>query len=219
MHADFWHQRWADGRIGFHLGEVNPMLVKHYDKLVPGENSSVFVPLCGKSNDLGWLASRTGSVTGIEINAEAVKAFFHENEMEPSCDSSGLLEWWSAKNIQLACGDFFQLTQQDLAGVSLVYDRAALIALPVEMRRNYVAHLSDILEPATRMLLVTLEYDQSKIDGPPFSVAEDEVQSLFAESFDIERVDSRDALEDRFRDRGLSAMREKAYILQRRDTA
>lgn len=219
MHADFWQQRWADGRIGFHRHEVNPMLEKHFQRWSAGEASSVFVPLCGKSLDIGWLARRGNAVTGIEISAQAIQDFFHEHEMQAVREPSGLLEWWSAENIQLACGDFFYLTREDLAGIALAYDRAALIALPAAMRAAYAAHLADILEPGARILLVTLEYDQSKLQGPPFSVDEAEVQALFAGAFTIELIDSDDALEARFRDQGLSAMQEKAYILQRHDTA
>lgn len=219
MRVEFWLNRWAEGRTGFHLDDVNPMLIKHFESLSEGKPGSVFMPLCGKSLDICWLVDKGNTVTGVEVSEQAISAFFDENNIDAERDATDLLEWWTAENIELACGDFFHLTEEDLPGVGLVYDRAALIAMPAELRSSYAAHLTSLLKPGTRMLLITLEYDQSKIDGPPFSVDEAEVQSLFSGAFDIEMIDSQDALDERFRDRGLSAMQEKAYILQRRGTA
>lgn len=221
MHADFWHERWAQGRIGFHLPGVNPLLEKyfaHLDKTGTGAGT-VFMPMCGKSVDITWLAGRTGRVIGVEISQLAVSDFFAEQQLQAYRKSSGALQWWCAGNIELACGDFFTMTATDLEGVDMVYDRAALVALPADMRRDYAAHLSGLLAADTRMLLITLEYDQSRLDGPPFSVPEEEVRDLYANSFEITLLESLDCLEERFRERGLSAMQEKAYILRRRDNA
>ncbi len=219
MQAEFWHKRWAEGRTGFHLDEVNPMLLEYFDRLAADTASSIFVPLSGKSVDLSWLAQRVATVIGNELSEQAVRQFFSHVGVEPQRQPGSQLEWWHSANINIACGDFFQLTAEDLAAVDLAYDRAALIALPGDMRLNYAAHMTNLLGPNSRMLLITLEYDQTKMEGPPFAVDEAEVHALYADNFDIELLGSQDVMEARFRDRGLSAMQEKAYILRRRDNA
>lgn len=219
MQAEFWHKRWAEGRTGFHLDEVNPMLEEYFERLGTDASSAFFVPLSGKSVDVSWLAARVAKVIGNELSEQAVREFFAHAGGKPQRESTSLLEWWSSANIEIACGDFFHLTAEDLAGVDFAYDRAALIALPEDMRAGYAAHLSNLLGPNSRMLLVTLEYDQAKMEGPPFAVDEAEVHTLYADNFEIELLGSRDVMDARFRDRGLSAMQEKAYILRRRDNA
>jgi len=76
-----------------------------------------------------------------------------------------------------------------LGPVDAIYDRAALVALPEEMRRRYSAHLMEITERA-RQLLVVYEYDQSLMDGPPFSVSGDEVQGHYRDRYKVTLLES-----------------------------
>jgi len=50
MTADYWLERWREGRTAFHLADANPRLIEH--SVVFSEASRVLVPLCGKSADL-----------------------------------------------------------------------------------------------------------------------------------------------------------------------
>jgi len=216
MDTEFWLQRWQDKLTGFHQQEVNPRLDAFWSQLqlTPGEQ--VFVPLCGKSLDMLWLRKQY-AVLGVELSPIAVEAFFAENGLESEHSRQGLFSVYKADRLTLLCGDFFDLQPEQLRRVRAVYDRASLIALPEDMRARFVRHLTDLLPPAVPMLLVTLDYDQTQMDGPPFSLVEQEVRKLFAPRWSIQLLYQEDILarESRFRERGLSRMVEKIYLLNK----
>lgn len=218
MEPDFWHQRWQQDLIGFHQAEVNPYLQKYLFSLELVAGDTVFVPLCGKSLDMWWLHDRGFKVLGVELSPKASEAFFAEAGRHPSQLKTGPFTSWKSSDVEILCGDYFDLTDDLLANVRGVYDRAALIALPAELRKSYVQHLVQIVPSNVTGLLITMEYPQGEMQGPPFSVMQDEVESLFADNFDIEVLEDIDVLAEnpRFRDRGLSSMHEKIYRFQRR---
>lgn len=184
MKHDFWHQRWSEGRIGFHQADFNPYLKKYWQLLSLAGDDRVFVPLCGKSKDMLWLREQGHEVLGVELNSSACEAFFAENGAEPECIQMPGFVVRSVDGVQLLCGDFFSLNAEDLRDVSAVYDRAALIALPPEMRVQYVEYLAQILPRGVQILLITLEFEGE--GGPPFSVQGTEVERLFGAAFEIE---------------------------------
>jgi thiopurine S-methyltransferase len=183
MDASFWQQRWADQQIGFHEAEVHPMLVSHGASL--GGVGRVFVPLCGKSNDMAWLRVRGHEVVGIELAELAVRAFFDEHGMGAAHTTQAPFEVFSADGYRLLCGDYFALTAAQLGDFGAVYDRAALIALPPEMRRDYAKKMSELCASGTSMLLVTVAYDASVITPPPFVVSSEEVTALYGQHWTI----------------------------------
>lgn len=215
MDADFWHDRWENNLTGFHLDEVNPYLKANWSKLNLKPGDRVFVPLCGKTLDLIWLVDQGFKVIGIELSPLAVEAFFSENSLSAKKTQLGGLDFWQAGNISLICGDFFALTAEILGPVNGVYDRASLVALPPAMREEYAAKLTEITQSAPK-LLVTLEYEQSKMDGPPFSVSEKEVKSLYQAHYTVKQLTAQDVLGDneKFRSRGLEYMNECIYQLE-----
>jgi thiopurine S-methyltransferase len=75
-----------------------------------------------------------------------------------------------------------------------------------------------LLKPQTPGLLVTLDYEQQKMEGPPFAVSAIAVSELYREGFSIEQLAHTDILEaqPRFREKGLNTMRESVYRLRRR---
>lgn len=177
MEANFWHSRWQEGRIGFHQAEVNTFLKVYWPKL-PSQ-SLVFVPLCGKSLDMLWLAAQGHRVIGVELSELAAQEFFAEQSVQPDIEQRGNFVGYSANNVTILCGDFFGLTPADLDGVVAVFDRAALIALPKNMRQRYAEHLRELLPDGCQMLLVGMEYDESVMSGPPFNVPWAEISTLF----------------------------------------
>lgn len=215
MEHDFWHARWRQDQIGFHQPDVNRHLREHWPALGVTPPARVFVPLCGKSLDLLWLRMQGCEVVGIELSEVAVKAFFAEQGMTPEREAAGPFERWRCEGIELLCGDFFALTAADLGRIDAVYDRASLIALPEAMRGRYVAHLHGLLPPATPQLLVTLEYDQSLMSGPPFAVLESEVERHYGTACGLEHLARHDILDEspRFRAKGLGALHESIYRL------
>ncbi|MES9960955.1 MAG: thiopurine S-methyltransferase [Sedimenticola sp.] len=218
MDAEFWHQRWARGEIGFHQKEISTHLRSFWpsDVLPPG--GQVFVPLCGKSLDMLWLRAEGYKVIGIEISAVAVEAFFRESNLEPTRNQQGEFVRWEVDGLVILQGDFFHLGTEELAGVSAVYDRASLVALPREMRSAYARHLEEVLPAGATTLLVTLDYPQDEMQGPPFSVDEQEVRALYGERHEIVNCYELDVLEEnpRFRERGLSRMVERVFRLSHR---
>nr|WP_314876081.1 thiopurine S-methyltransferase [uncultured Pseudomonas sp.] len=216
MQAAFWHKKWADNQIGFHQSQVNPYLQAHWPTLQLAPGSRVLVPLCGKSLDVLWLAGQGHQVRGIELSAEAIQAFFAGNGLQPEVSRHGRFEVWRSGEIELWCGDIFDLQAADLADCVGLYDRAALIALPQEMRSSYLHLLGDGLPTGAKGLLVTLEYDQARIDGPPFSVAEDEVREGFA-GWQIDALEAQQIITEspKFTQAGVSSLLERAYHLYR----
>lgn len=179
MESEFWHERWQRKEIGFHQDEANAYLLTHWQKLDIPQDASVFVPLCGKSKDMLWLADRGHKVLGVELSEIAVREFFDEAGLNPEITKQNNLILFKTPQISIYCGDFFDLQPKQLKQVRAVYDRAALIALPEKMRQDYVACLRKILPPSVSGLLVTMEYDEEKTQGPPFSVRASEVRQLY----------------------------------------
>jgi len=179
MQIEDWAQRWAEGKIGFHEGRPNTLLAAHVEAL--GGGRSVFVPLCGKTEDMAFLVSRGHEVVGIEAVEPAVAAFFAEHGLAPEIERGprGLV-FYRAPGITILSGDVFAAAREDLGGVNALYDRAALVALPADVRPRYVDHLRAVLPVGSPGLLVTFDYDQARIPGPPFAVTEAEVRRLYA---------------------------------------
>ncbi len=183
MDPEFWHQRWKENRIAFHEGRPNTLLVAHFEALGLPQRSRVFVPLCGKTRDIGWLLSQGHRVAGAELSEAAIVQLFAELGVEPQITRLGELSRYSAPNLDIFVGDIFQLTRTMLGPVDAIIDRAALVALPADMRPRYADHLSDITDKAPH-LLITFEYDQTQMAGPPFSISEDDVRRLYGARYD-----------------------------------
>ena len=117
-----------------------------------------------------------------------------------------------------AVEDFFALTSADVADCRALYDRAAIIALPPAMRDDYVAHLERILPRPCDGLMVTLDYEQAHLDGPPFSVPVAEVRRRLEAGWDVELLERNDVLEKnwKFASRGLDSLHEPVFRLRRR---
>jgi len=213
MDRDFWHERWQRNEIGFHQQEINAHLQDYWAQLAVPAGGLVFVPLCGKSRDLLWLRARGYRVLGVELSPIAVRDFFSENALTPQITRQGGFERYEADGLVILCGDFFDLTPELLQGVAGVYDRASLIALSPELRTRYAGHNAAILPAAAGTLLVTMEYPQNEMSGPPFAVREDEVRRLYEVRYTVTRLFSKDILAEnpRFRERGLRALTEKVY--------
>jgi len=219
VHESFWQERWAREQIGFHLDQVNPYLLRHWPQLGAPAAARVLVPLCGKSLDLAWLVGRGHRVLGVELAEKAVQAFFAEQELQPEVSRQGAFKVYRAGALELWCGDFFALRTEDVADCLALYDRAALIALPPPMRECYAAHLTAILPSGCRGLLITLDYLQSQMDGPPFAVSDDEVQGHFAAAWQLKTLQREDVLAGnwKFIRHELKALDEVVYLLDKRE--
>jgi thiopurine S-methyltransferase len=190
--AGFWIQKWEKNDIaGFHGSEANPALVKYFKDLSVAEGSRIFLPLCGKTLDIAWLLSKGYRVAGAELSALAIKQLFEGLGVTPKITEVGKLKCHSAQNIDIFEGDIFELSSGALGQVNAVYDRAALVALPQDVRKRYTAHLMKTTGNAPQ-LLVSYEYDQKLMDGPPFSVSNDEVRNHYKSIYDLNLMESSD---------------------------
>lgn len=179
MEAQFWHDRWNADEIGFHEDFPHPLLRRHWPaaRLAPG--SRVLVPLCGKSADLGWLADLGYEVIGVELSEVAARAYFEHNGIKPLVKRDTTFVVYRDDNLSIYVGDFFRANARLLGLADAVYDRAALIALPPDMREAYVKKLATLMAPRARMLLIALEYPAGLINAPPFSVDALEITARF----------------------------------------
>jgi thiopurine S-methyltransferase len=207
--AEDWLARWEQGRTGWHEIGGNSGLKRFWPELAAG--SRVLVPLCGKTPDLGWLESRKLDVTGIELSPLAAEAFFLESRLRYSVFRKDGFQVYSGidRKITIYCGDYFLFAGQTF---DAVYDRGALVALPASIRGKYARHTDSLLRPGAVRLLITLEYDQAVVEGPPFAVTADEVQEYWPK---LCRVSERDDLENappKFRQAGLKQIVEVVWI-------
>jgi thiopurine S-methyltransferase len=205
----FWHSRWESGHTGWHETDGSLALHRFWPAMAPG--SHVLVPLCGKSVDLLWLAEQGCEVTGVELSEIAVRAFFTDTGLSFELEKADGFTWFNCleKDISIACGNYFEFSGGPF---DALYDRASLIAVPEKLRPKYVEHTRSMLKPYATQLLVTLEYDQSKAEGPPFSVQAEEVKGYWG---DLRRVSDRDDIENsppKFRDAGILEVIEVVYL-------
>ncbi|MDG5469046.1 thiopurine S-methyltransferase [Deltaproteobacteria bacterium IMCC39524] len=218
MDKNFWHRRWQKNEIGFHMTDPHHFLQQFFPLLQTQPTDSVFVPLCGKSPDLVWLREEGLKVVGIELSRTAIEAFFNENDLPGHWTDEAVLPFCSSEGYKLYCGDFFDLTASELSGISAYYDRGALVALPPEMRVCYVAHMAALMPPGGRVLLISYSYNQSETKGPPFSVSQQELETLFSESFRVEILSEEEALRSHqgLAARGVTKLMEYAVLLTRK---
>ncbi|HYD61121.1 MAG TPA: thiopurine S-methyltransferase [Noviherbaspirillum sp.] len=184
MDHSFWHAKWEKNEIAFHEREANPLLVRNFNALSLEKGSRVFLPLCGKTLDIPWLLSKGFRVAGAELSEIAVRQLFEEMGVKPTVSRLGPLVHYAADGVDLYAGDIFDLTGGVLGRVDAVYDRAALVAMPAEMRAKYAAHLAAMTDKAPQ-LLICYEYDQALQPGPPFSVTSEEVRRLYSSLFEL----------------------------------
>jgi thiopurine S-methyltransferase len=219
MDSEFWHNKWKKNEIGFHLNDVHPLLQKYFDRIF-NESRSIFVPLCGKTLDMRFLYAKSKSVIGCELSEIAAKIFFI-NEIDNNTISisiNGERQVFGIANesesLTILVDDIFNLDTSSVNQCQSIYDRAALIALPEELRILYVAHLKKLL-PQAKMLLITLDYQQSEMSGPPFSVEQSEVEQLFSFA-SIEVLKRFDIIEDEphFKSKGLKHFYQTAYFIE-----
>ena len=189
MEASFWHDKWEINQIGFHQKMTNPLLKKHIEKLSLDKGSRIFIPLCGKTVDIAWLLSEGYEVAGAELSDIAIKQLFEALDITPKITKVGSLIHYKADHIDLFVGDIFDLSADTLGSVDAVFDRAALVALPPEMRLRYSKHLIKITDNASQ-LLICFEYEQSVMNGPPFSIIPSEVEYHYAASHKLSLLDA-----------------------------
>jgi thiopurine S-methyltransferase len=217
MQDTYWLNRWKNREIGWHQTEVEPGLVQGFGQVRP---TRVLVPLCGKTLDMKWLLTQGHEVVGVELSALACESFFEENQIRFTKATEGefICYLGEGSRIRIFQGDFFKFTSELLGKIGAVYDRAALIALPPEMRLRYATHLTQLIRscsmPDFLFLQIALERDPLDTEGPPFSVTAEEIEELYSRIFSITPL-SREVLSEKYSQKG-GKMIESIYKLKLR---
>ncbi|MFT6407844.1 MAG: thiopurine S-methyltransferase [Arenicella sp.] len=211
MHTKFWHKRWATNDIPWHEDSGNSLLLDKLSALSLRPSDRIFVPLCGKTLDIGWLLEQGFSVVAIELSKMAVDELFEQLDIVPKISQQGSLSHYSASNLDVFVGDFFALSVELLGHVDAIFDRACLVALPIDMRLKYTQYLANITANAPQLLIV-FEYDQNQMAGPPFSISLDEIKQHYSQVYSVSLLGSLDMTGQL---RGDFVAEEKAYLLQR----
>lgn len=218
MDPAFWLDRWQTRQIGFHRSNVHPMLERWWPTLAVPADARVYVPLCGKSLDMVWLAVRGHQIVGSELSAIAVQDFFGERQTAATTTARGPFSRHTAGAFEILEGDALQLTPELLGPVQAAYDRAALIALPPDMRAHYVESFARLMPAGSSVLLIAFEYAQHMKSGPPFSVEPDEIQSRYEPHFQVQELERVDVIDSspKFVEAGITSLHEVAYSLERK---
>ncbi|KAK7495854.1 hypothetical protein BaRGS_00012844 [Batillaria attramentaria] len=219
MQPDDWVTRWNDGRIGFHKTYIHPLLEKNLDKMMDGrENIKIFFPLCGKAWDMKWLTDKGHTVVGVEAAQKAIEEFFTEQgvnyttEDAPACN--GKLFQSEDKRLRLYCCDFYSFSQDVEGQFDGIWDRGALVAINRQDRRKYTGIIKSLMSPGCRYLLSTLIYDETKYNGPPHYVSDEQVRELYGDTCSVEQLCEEDAFEEKHKSWNLSALTERIYLIK-----
>ena len=215
MKHTFWHDRWESDRIGFHQETINPYLNEYVSHLEKSASRCIFVPLCGKTKDMLWLAEKGFNVIGVEISEKAIISFFSENNIEYSTKEESNIRCFYSKNITIYKADIFDLEPRHMKNSDCFYDRAALIALPKNTRNNYVQQIKALTGNSSIGLLVSIEYLPTQSDFPPFCIKQEEITDLFSANFTVEKLMEQDILDasPKAIERGLTEIKEVVYSL------
>ena len=202
MHAEFWLSRWEEGRTGFHREDVHADLIRFEDRFLGDGPHRVLVPLCGKTLDLAWLASRGHTVVGVELSPVAAAALFEQAGLTPTKTEDGPFTRWTAGSITILQGDVFEATPERVGPIDRIWDRAAIVALDPPRRERYAATVRALLPSGGLILQNAFAYDQSQMDGPPFAVPEDEIAAHYA-GWDRTLLLRENPIEGKFAERGI----------------
>jgi thiopurine S-methyltransferase len=180
----FWEEKyWSKNLSPWHLKDVHKQLIEYEKELFPTKPARVLVPLCGKTVDLRFLYENGYEVVGVEGTELAIQEFFKEQNIEhtrSSYGSGGSMYQSTDKRLTILNTNFFTIEDPEYVGTfDAVWDRAAIVAVEPEHRVFFAAACKRLLKPIFRYLLVVTDYDQSLVQGPPYSVTSVEVDELY----------------------------------------
>jgi len=202
--TQMWKDRWDAGQIGFHKSDVHQTLVKYIDKLFPnGNKGKIFVPLCGKTVDMKWLADNGIDVIGLDAVRVSLEQFYSEHNIENSVEKCADLGqeaevFKSSDNkIRLYCADMFKFSPDIEGTFDAIWDRGSLVAIYRKDVPTYAEIIKKLLKPGASCLVEVFEYDVSIFDGvdnpqkppPPHPVLEEELRRLYEPDCSVEQLD------------------------------
>ena len=151
-------------------------------------------------------------MVGLEMVEEAIQAFFEENKLDVVRETIHEQIHHTSEPFRIIEGDIFNLTA-GLTQADAWYDRAAMIAIPPTMRETYVKQIRQLTKPNAVGLLITFAYPKEEMEGPPFSLSDNEVKELFSNGFEVELLEQIDLTDEK--DRGLSQVTSSVFQIKR----
>ncbi len=96
----------------------------------------------------------------------------------------------------------------------MVYDRAALVALPEGLRQLYQRKVDEFMSVGSKCLLITLEFQPYLGAKPPFSITPEEVQSYYGDRYIIDHIEKQEQPEHRMVQKfNLDFLKEHGFFL------
>eukprot|EP01134_Creolimax_fragrantissima_P001545 CFRG1545T1 len=216
-----WKNRWETGSTGWRQEDVNESLLK-YKELFTSQSDAkptVFVPLCGSSTDLSYLAKEGMKVVGVEISEMAIETFFTNHDLKYTkadnvytCDSL---------DITIYVEDLF--TFEKVKNFDFIWDYASFVAIDMELRPIYMDAVGRLLSPNGAWLLVNFDFSLEEVKGragPPWPITKDGFNSLVRESgvgLSVEKFNGFEKLIQKFKDLGSTYFFINEWVLRRRD--
>ena len=218
MKPDYWIDRWKDGNIRFHDADPHRFLIEYFPHLNTRIDDSILVPLCGKSVDMTWIMSQSRNVVGVELSEIAIESFVEENNLIHTKSVGGEFAAYQGDRFKIFNGDLFHMSETDVCGIKAVYDRGSFVALPSGgLRERYADWMALNLSTGCKVLLVTFNFDQEEMAGPPFTANRKTIHQLFEKDFSITMLKSELVvnIKPHCKERGLKTLREDVYLLER----
>nr|CAB3267191.1 thiopurine S-methyltransferase-like [Phallusia mammillata] len=208
MELGYWSNRWKTGDVQFHKEDVHYDLIENENKLLP-QQGSVFFPLCGKTVDMAYLASKGHTVVGLEFDEEPIKSFFSENKLKYNITE---IEDYPFKKYQccnqgaditIYQGDINHATVNFLGKFDAIWDRGSFVAINTNDRTMYTNLILGIMKPNTQYYLLCVEFDSSVFGGPPHSTTQADVQKHFGKHCHVTPLKRSNIMSQRYQSFGL----------------
>lgn len=179
-----------------YLKKVDPILMKNIKELTGGRsNLRIFVPLCGKTPDMRWLAEQGHAIIGLEASPRYIKAFFRDSELEYTVNSRQIADGKKA-NVYEAKGKDITLFQCDIFDFSLevaggqfdaIWDQSAMPvinAMGAKRLKEYTSLMQSLLKPDGRHMVEICKH------GSNFVTAK-MLKSLVGDKSDVRYIGTR----------------------------
>ncbi|XP_078380927.1 putative thiopurine S-methyltransferase [Oculina patagonica] len=160
-----------------YLKKVDPILMKNINDLTGGRSHlRIFVPLCGKTPDMLWLAEQGHAITGVEASARYITAFFRDSKLQYTMNSRKITADKKAnvyvakgKDITLYNCDIFDFSFEESGGqFDAIWDQSAMPvinAMGAERLKEYTSLMQSCLKPDGRHMVEICKHGANFVTG------------------------------------------------------
>lgn len=200
---DYWSHRWDTGNTPWHRLDIHPLLIQHKNEVLGNrQDAQVFIPLCGKANELKWFYDCGHRVTGLEYVEKTVRQFFEENNIpysETTCTVLNCKILQTAdKRLRIFVCSVFDFKKECVGPVDIIWDRGSLVAVNEEDRLKYAGVMRSLMSPGTMYALVSVFYEDDSFTGFPKSVPDNTVRELFGKGMKLTKVTENTTIREDF---------------------